>query len=321
VCSACKGRLAPAAGGFACRACPRIFPVDGGVADFSGGRYYDNFPGPEVLTPANLAGLANEKEGARIQDYYGPLFENIAARTGRARGAFRVLDSGCGNGDAVGALVEAGFDARGHDLSALRKWQWREKPFRERLVVADGRELPFEDGQFHAVVASGVLEHIGVEEQGGETYRVRPLPDRDAARRTYVAELVRVLAPGGSVFLDCPNGAFPIDFWHGIDPGGARFHSLREGFLPKVAEIRALARSIDSDLVVEPRSPEGRLRFRQVGAHWYGRLFRSPIVALQRWMSTRAFRFLAASPLNPYLVVEVRKPGGRNDGAGKSLAV
>lgn len=44
-----------------------------GIADFSEGRYYDRFSGPEALSPDNLRGLENECEGARIQDFYLPL--------------------------------------------------------------------------------------------------------------------------------------------------------------------------------------------------------------------------------------------------------
>jgi len=70
-------------------------------------------------------------------------------------------------------------------------------------------------------------------------------------------------------------------------------------------------------------SPEGRLRFHQVSSHWYGRLFRAPIAALYRLMSVPLFRFLAATALNPYLVIESPAPGREvlarlKDGAGTS---
>ncbi len=218
-----------------------------------------------------------------------------------------MLDSGCGNGESIDLLHRRGFEAWGHDLSALRKWQWRRRERRDRLVVADGATLPFPEGFFDVVIASGVLEHIGVSEEGGGQYRVRPLPDRDERRRAFLAELVRVVAPNGRLFLDSPNGSFPIDFWHGVTPGGARFHSPGEGFLPTVSQIRALCTRIDRRLAVSVLSPEGRLRFRQVSSHWYGRLLRAPMAALYRLMSRPLFRFLAATPINPYLVIEVRR--------------
>jgi SAM-dependent methyltransferase len=304
VCCGCKGRLETAAGHLSCAACNVRYPCADGIADFSGGSYYDNFPGPEVLTDANRQGLANERETSRIEDFYVPLL----ARPGGSRRVSRILDSGCGSGESVDLLNRRGFDAWGYDLSALRKWQWRERERRDRLVVAGGASLPFPAGFFDAVIASGVLEHIGVSEEGGTRYRVRPLPDRDERRREYLAELLRVTAPGGRLLLDFPNGSFPVDFWHGVNPGGARFHSPGEGFLPTVQQVRLLCARIDPSLVLSVRSPEGRLRFRQVSTHWYGRAFRAPVRLLQRLMSTRTFGFLASSPLNPYLVIEITRP-------------
>jgi SAM-dependent methyltransferase len=308
VCSRCKGPLSEQPGYLFCASCSLQFPCSDGIADFSGGIYYDNFPGPEVLSEENLRGLENESEGARIEDFYLPLMQKSAGESEISRERPRVLDSGCGNGESIDVLNRRGLDAWGHDLSALRKWQWSKRERRDRLVVAGGASLPFPDGFFDFVIASGVLEHVGVSEEGGGRYRVRPLPDRDEQRRAYLAELVRVLAPGGRLFLDSPNGSFPIDFWHGVTPGGARLHSPGEGFLPTVPQIRALCGRIDDRLVVSARSPEGRLRFHQVSSHWYGRVFRVPMAALFRLMSMPPFRFLAATPLNPYLVLEISRP-------------
>ncbi len=308
VCHRCKGPLDAMAEELFCAACNAHYPCSDGIVDFSEGRYYDNFTGPEVLTPENRQGLANEAEAARIEDFYLPHLDRLARTIGTDRRALRVLDSGCGNGESIDLLCIRGVDAWGHDLSALRKWQWRERERRDRLVVSDGASLPFPDGFFDAVIASGVLEHIGVSEVGGTRYQVRPLPNRDDLRRSYVAELVRVTSPRGRLFLDFPNGAFPIDFWHGTRPGGARFHSPSEGFLPTVSEVRALCNRIDRGLTVRALSPERRLRFRQVSSHWYGRAFRTPMAILQRGMSKPLFRFLAASPINPYLVIEISRP-------------
>ena len=290
-----------------CAACKLVFPYKGQIADFSQGAYYDNFPGPEVLSEENRRGLENEKEGDRIEGFYLPLLRQIASSKGASEKSLRVLDSGCGNGESVDVLNRLGFDAWGHDLSALRKWQWSERERPDRLVVAAGDTLPFSKGFFDIAIASGILEHIGVSEQGGGRYQVRPLPDRDEKRIAFLAELVRVLAWGGRLFLDSPNGSFPIDFWHGDTPGGARFHSPREGFLPTVSQIRALCKRVDVKLDVRVLSPEGRLRFNQVSAHWYGRLLRSPMAVLHRLMSVRSLRFLASSAINPYLVVEISR--------------
>ncbi|MEO1083880.1 MAG: methyltransferase domain-containing protein [Acidobacteriota bacterium] len=171
-------------------------------------------------------------------------------------------------------------------------------------MVADTLALPFPDGYFDVVLSSGVIEHIGVDERGGEEYWVAPRPDRDERRLEFLGELLRVTSRDGVFCLDCPNGAFPIDFWHGTVPGGARFHSLSEGFLPKVREIRSYLRNFGEHRIVA-RSPRTRLRMKQVGRHLYGRLLRLPMVGLLRLMEVPGFRGLAASPLNPYLVLEI----------------
>jgi SAM-dependent methyltransferase len=300
VCPGCRVALSPSPSALTCVSCGRGFPVDDGIADFAEGRYFDDHPDPNALSEDVRRGMANENEGRRIEDYYLPVLN--------ASGARRVLDSGCGNGETVDVLLGAGFDAWGHDLSAFRKWQWGSRRRRDRLVVADGLKLPFPDGFFDAVISSGVLEHVGVSERGGPgIYDVAPLPDRDEKRRAFLAGLVRVLAPGGVLYLDFPNGAFPIDFWHGTSAGGARWHSPFEGFLPKVKEITALAKSVDSACRVFVRSPHHRLRFNQVGAHWYGRLFRAPMTGFLAFTAVTGFTWLAATSLNPYLVLEIRR--------------
>lgn len=267
-----------------------MYPVASGIVDFSGGQYYDAYEPGQELTEEHQRGLEAEISGSRwrIERYYAP---RLPARA-------RVLDCGCGNGVSVDTLIERGFDAWGVDLSSLRKWQWTERAHRERLAVASALRLPFEDGAFDAVISSGVIEHIGVAEEGGASYRVTPLPDRDAQRRAFVDELLRVTRPGGSVFIDCPNGAFPIDFWHNSVGGRARFHRRDEGFLPTIEEIRTYVPGAH----IVAHSPHRRFAFRQVGRHWYGRLFALPMSVL----FALAGRVIAGTSLNPYLIVEIR---------------
>lgn len=293
VCPACKGALDC----WRCARCEIEWPVANDIADFSGGAYYDRFDEATQLTDAHRDGLLLEMDGTRrrILDFYLPQVRRVAPPDAR------ILDCGCGNGLSVDLLIGAGFDAWGNDVSMLRKWQWREREHRDRLVVASGLSLPFPDRYFDVIVSSGVIEHIGVEETSLPQYRVTPLPNRDALRAAFVRELLRVLEPGGSLFLDCPNGRFPIDFWHSDAPGRPRVHSPREGFLPSYREIAALVPGAR----IEALSPHRRLQFQQAARHWYGRAFALPMSLFFRLMTVRGFRLLARTALNPFLVVRV----------------
>lgn len=310
VCPRCHAELSESSDVLSCRNCLAEYSTAGGVADFAQGDYYDQFDGDESdLLECQLCGLCNEDSGveARIEDFYLPLIAQYRSRAERR--SVRVLDSGCGNGMSVDLLHRRGIEAWGNDLSALRKWQWRQRESKERLVVADTKSLPFRDEFFDIVLSSGVLEHIGVDEIGGDTYSVTPRPSRDEERLAFVQELLRVVRPDGVVYLDFPNGAFPIDFWHGTVPGGARFHPLSEGFLPKTGEIRGYLQSL-GQFGLRPLSPRTRLRMRQVGQHWWGRALRAPMRGVLGLMELPGLEFLAGSPLNPYLVLEVRPDGG-----------
>src|ERR1019366_7545228 len=300
VCPVCHVALSASATALTCASCRRAFPVDDGIADFAEGRYFDDHPDPSSLSDEARRGYENENSGPRVEDYSLPLL--------RSTGARRVLDSGCGNGESVDVLSAAGIEAWGHDLSAFRKWQWRSRMHRDRLVVADGLRLPFPDGFFDAVVSSGVLEHVGVRERGGPgIYEVSPLPDRDARRTAFLAGLVRVLAPGGTLYLDFPNGAFPVDFWHGPSAGSARWHSPFEGFLPNVTEIAALAKRLEPPAASPSVRRTVGCSSTRLGANWYGRLFRAPIKAFYALTSVPGFTWLAGTALNPYLVLAVRR--------------
>jgi 2-polyprenyl-6-hydroxyphenyl methylase/3-demethylubiquinone-9 3-methyltransferase len=103
-----------------------------------------------------------------------------------------VLDAGCGGGLVARELAAAGADVVGIDrslgsLGVARRAVGRRGPVGS-FQPAQGRleRLPFASGGFDAVVAADVLEH---------------LPDLPAA----VAELARVLAPGGSFLFDTIN--------------------------------------------------------------------------------------------------------------------
>jgi Methyltransferase domain len=95
-----------------------------------------------------------------------------------------------------------------------------------RTVVADGRELPFADGEFDVAFSNAVVEHVG---------------ERDEQER-FCHELARVAK---CVFVTTPNRLFPVDphtllpFVHWL-PEGRRPRRL-DGVRPLSArELRSL---------------------------------------------------------------------------------
>ena len=303
VCPRCHVLLDPYDGGLRCAGCRLDYPVNEGIADFSGGVYFDQFEPTTVLPDEHRAALQLEEEGTkrRIAGFYLPL---ITRRPAERR---RVLDSGCGNGLSIDLLQDEGITAWGNDVSQLRRWQWSKRRHREQLVVAHTQLLPFPSAYFDVIVSSGLLEHVGVEEVGGHQYRVRVRPDRDAQRSAVLREMLRVLHAKGTIYLDFPNGDFPLDFWHGVKAGSARLHSPFEGFLPTFRSVRSLVRKIDPDIDCLLISPAGRLEFKQVSRHALGRT----LMPLARWwlrqLSKPFLRFFLRTPLNPFLVMKISR--------------
>ena len=96
----------------------------------------------------------------------------------------RVLDVGCGVGQVVTRLTEAGYEAHGVDVSEPNIE--RARRFSERCQFYDGRNLPFPDQHFASVGALNVLEHVEEPE-------------------AFIKELLRVTQIGGRVVLSSPN--------------------------------------------------------------------------------------------------------------------
>jgi 2-polyprenyl-6-hydroxyphenyl methylase / 3-demethylubiquinone-9 3-methyltransferase len=139
----------------------------------------DYFGGMDELwwDPAGPAGVLHAMNPVRLDFYLDAL--------GAAPG--RVLDAGCGGGLVARGLAEAGARVVGVDrLPACLLVARRAVPARFQPAVGQLERLPFADDIFDVVVAADVLEHV---------------PDLPAA----VAELARVLRPGGSFLFDTIN--------------------------------------------------------------------------------------------------------------------
>ncbi len=264
-----------------------------------------------AIQAAHLRNLHDEEIGTRhrILNYYLPLFRDYCKSRKLDPRDVRVLDCGCGGGASVEYLATAGFQAVGIDIAHFRSEQWKQlgQVAGAGFVQADAVALPFKNKSFDIVLSSGMLEHIGVAEEFQPKYRVTPMPDQSTRRKRFLAECLRVLRPSGILYLDHPNGSFPVDFWHNDYRGRPRLHSPGEKFLPSFREVVQFARSVDPACSVKPISPAGRFTFRRSQRRWYGKLLAAPMEIYFRLFRLPPFYWLAGSPLNPYLVIRIAR--------------
>jgi len=130
----------------------------------------------------------------------------------------RILDVGCGTGLNARHLAAMGHTVVGTDLSPVAIEKFKQNGFDG--IVCDMEKdagVPLPDASFDLVFASEVIEHI-------------------ADTATFLAELHRLVRPGGTLILSTPNSAFwpyrllglagrtPSEVQH---PGHVRFFSRR----------------------------------------------------------------------------------------------
>lgn len=157
------------------------------------------------------------------------------------RSGARVLDVGCGAGQVVGRLTQAGFEAYGVDVSEPNIERARKHS--DRCLFYDGKHLPFPDNHFTAAGALNVLEHVEEPED-------------------FIGELVRVVEPGGKVIISSPNffRVFGFRDYHpkmrGIGNKLKNWNRLRE----KRAQMRTAPEKVRFDrmspIVKEPFTPD-----------------------------------------------------------------
>jgi SAM-dependent methyltransferase len=152
----------------------------------------------------------------------------------------RLLEIGYGSGLLMPTLASIADELTGVDLEAepprLRAALTRLGVHPKSLVRADIQTLPFADGEFDGSVAFSILEHL-----------------KQAELERAMAEVARVLEPGGHFLVGCPavhkamNTAFRVIGFSGIeehhfssladvlDAGKPYFDVERRSALPKLA--------------------------------------------------------------------------------------
>jgi len=226
------------------------------------------------------------------------------------QGCESVLDVGCGVGALVNALVRHGFDAYGFDVPAAVPHWVRAGNDHDRFICGDAAELPFANDCFDAVTSLGVIEHIGTV-NGHCTLR----DDYQEQRRAYAGEILRVTRPGGRIIIACPNKTFPVDIHHGPTDQLSRPAPIRSFLYRKAgvnvhktwgrhhllsySEIRQLFPGVRGFAPLPLKGYFGFMRFK--------RGFMRPVSAFaQRWIDHMP-SLVAASFLNPYVMVQITK--------------
>ena len=215
VCPLCRGDLAVEGEAYACPACNREYPLQGGIPDFR------VFPDPFLSfeedreRTSRVLGVLERHTLPTLLDFYWSLSDITpvelrpkyvqSALRGESRArrlwnllpvtadrpAPRVLEIGSGTGNFLVAAATRGTNIVGIDI-AMRWLHVSRRRFLDRglptppLVCCCAESLPFRDGQFDRVVSAATLEFVR---------------DPDQA----LAEAARVLRDDGSILLNTAN--------------------------------------------------------------------------------------------------------------------
>jgi SAM-dependent methyltransferase len=232
-------------------------------------------------------------------------FDRLGLRAGE-----RVLDMGCGAGRHAFEMFRRGadviaFDQDGDELAAVLDLFGAMRDAGEvpagaeaDIKQGDALSLPFVDGEFDRVVAAEVLEHIS---------------DDTAA----IAELARVLRPGGTIAVTVPRW-FPEKVCWALSD---EYHQVEGGHVRIYRADQLVEQLVAAGLVYEGRDHAHALH----SPYWWIKCAvgvtrdRHPLVRayhrLLVWdiMRRPAITRLAERALNPVIgksvVLYLRKPG------------
>jgi len=177
-CPDCRGALSGPAAALVCSGCGRAYPS-------AAGEYLDLRPRVEFAEKTKYLDESLHAD-ARYERVSPPLLgskiRNDMLRSFLApTPADRVVDLGCGSGRALLWNKDWGATTIGIDIAPFFSADARREV---DLLIADLRQLPFAEGAFTKAFALDVLEHLS-----------------PAALRGMLAEVNRVLAPGGALFV------------------------------------------------------------------------------------------------------------------------
>jgi len=165
-------------------------------------------------------------------DGYALRSRMVKALAAAGDGPGEALDAGMGPGRLCAELAERGWTVSGVDASPemVAVARTRLPAARDRLLYAEIESLPFPDDTFDLVTATGVLEYSDV-----------PLA---------LAEVARVLRPGGRAIVSYPNpqalyGMWKTRLWYPAARGAKRLLGRDDPTMPRGAAPRTPARFED----------------------------------------------------------------------------
>ena len=293
VCPACRKPLQISEVKLSCDSCRAVYHFENGIPDLViGGRFEDD-------DDRDRTAYEEQSNAFTTENYMLPLFQKLFLGKKQAK----LLSLGCGSGMDVDRLTTAGFDIVGIDCGS-RSAVWPHREQKQRLYLANGKHLPFEDQSFDAVYCGCVFPHVGVE---GDSNRV--LPNYFEERLSIAQEMGRVLRPGGHVFVSSPNRLFPFDLFHGRTPENPlpRFNPPSNPFLLSFNDYKKLFTS----------SGCNQFQLLPITNYWgfirrktsiKGRLIAFPVQSLFQLVSAEPLQGLRGSPISPWLSVLMSKP-------------
>jgi SAM-dependent methyltransferase len=208
----------------------------------------------------------------------------------------RLLDVGCANGTFTRALAEGFEEVHGIDIQERWLSEFRgEIPSGSNLYIHNmsAEQMAFPDATFDVIVSIETIEHI------------RDLP-------AALAEMFRVLRPGGECLITCPNRLFPFEN-HGICWKGKEI----SGRVPFLTYLPWLHDRIGLARVFTVRSLDKlflRAGFRREAVRYAWPTFEHggnplqkmlrPLLAIMRLMERSPFQMFGTS-----IVVKYSRPG------------
>lgn len=301
-CPSCHEHFVDTGGKLRCRRCNLLFS-----------RNKDGFV--ELALDKSIYEIdTTNEEYARIQESCGVRNYDQYLKPLLLREPFkRVLDVGCGIGKGISMLIEEGYNAYGIDLPVLSKFWAQVGNDPQHFFCCEATHLPFADSFFDVVYSLGVIEHIGTE-----TGHCTLSDNYWEVRQQYADEILRVTKSGGRVVIAAPNKSFPIDIQHGprdsvaprsrirsyicertrmnIHPIWGIYHLLSYSETKKLFCHNGGARAF-KPLPLKGYFGFSRFEFR----------FLKPFARLATVYINNLPKFLRASFLNPYMLVQIRK--------------